>query len=111
MAALAPWPKACGASSNRSIGIPRAFPPEAGSLEALLLLRSSARPGFRAAERPGHRRQAGQLPMWKVSAWPSTAMAWPVIMLAAGEARKRHIAAISPGCTKRLIDCDWIYSL
>src|SRR4029079_6412964 len=52
-----------------------------------------------------------QLPMWKVSERPSTAMAWPVTIFAAGEARKRHISAISSGFTKRLIDWAWTYSL
>ena len=49
--------------------------------------------------------------MWKVSVWPSTAMAWPLTILAAGEARNRHISATSSGLTKRLIDCACMYSV
>src|SRR6185437_8426177 len=49
-------------------------------------------------------------PMWNVSVWPSTAMACPLIMRAASEARNRHRSAISAGCTKRAIDWPSRYS-
>jgi hypothetical protein len=35
-------------------------------------------------------------------------MAWPEIMLAAGEARNSAMAAISSGLTKRLSDTPWV---
>jgi hypothetical protein len=34
--------------------------------------------------------------MWNVSVWPSTAITWPVTIMAADEARKRHVSDL-PG--------------
>ena len=48
--------------------------------------------------------------MWKVSVWPSTAIAWPLTIRAASDARKRHVSAISSGWTKRAIDWPSTYS-
>jgi hypothetical protein len=52
----------------------------------------------------------GAYAVWKVSVWPSTAMAWPDTILPAGDARNRHMSAISLASTKRLIDWPLVYS-